>query len=81
MRIVTHDDIAKELPTRPRDRVLQTLHQSSSVGVIVDDLLARITPGHDMVDRALEFDAKSSRYYENLPNSPPVCPEVTKNLV
>ena len=64
--MVAHDDVADELPVVADDRLLETVDQPTSVGIIADDLLPRISPYHHVIDGALKFDPKSSWHVGSL---------------
>jgi hypothetical protein len=59
MEMIAHDDVAEELPVAADDRLLETVDQPTSVGIIADDLLPGVAPRHHVIDGTLKLDPKS----------------------
>jgi hypothetical protein len=65
---------------RPLPRAMtEVVDQALPVFSIVNDVLAAITPRHDVVNGAVKFDAKSSWHSRTVVGAVPVCNEKTKN--
>jgi hypothetical protein len=54
--VIGHQDKGEDLPPRPNHSALEILKKPRAVGVVPDDLLTSICSGHDMVNRAIEFE-------------------------
>ena len=52
--MIAHDDVAEELPVVADDRLLETVDQPTSVGIIADDLLPGVAPRHHVIDGTLK---------------------------
>ncbi len=59
MEMISHDDVAKQLPPAADDSLFKAGDQPPSVRIITDDLLACVAPRHDVIDGALKFDPQS----------------------
>jgi hypothetical protein len=57
--MIAHDDVAEELPVAADDRLLETVDQPTSVGIIADDLLPGVAPRHHVIDGTLKLAPKS----------------------
>jgi len=56
MEVVGHQHEAEQLPAEPPDRQSQSADKALVVGLVVEDLLARISPAHDLIDSARILD-------------------------
>ncbi len=59
VEMISHDDVAEQLPSAAHDSLLKAGDQPPSVRIITDDLLACVAPRHDVIDGALKFDPQS----------------------
>ncbi len=69
MEAIAHVHEAQNLPPRARDGAFEAIKQPSAVVIVLDDVLPGIAPSHEMIDRAHEFNAKSSWDGKRLPST------------
>jgi hypothetical protein len=56
IEMVTHHDIAQQLPAMAHNSVFESVKQPTSVRIIADDLLPGIAPCHHVINGTLELD-------------------------
>ena len=59
MKMITHDDVAEQLPVVADDRVLEAVDQPMAVPIVGDDLLPGIAPRHHVRDGTRKLNPKS----------------------
>ena len=57
VQMIGQDHEREDLPRRAVDAPRQLIHEPLAVVVVADDVLAAVSTGHDMVDRAGVLDA------------------------
>jgi len=67
MEVIGHQDEADDFPPGPGDLSGQQLLESSSIMVVLHDVLAGVAPRHDVVDGPLELASQSSRHRSTRP--------------
>jgi hypothetical protein len=79
MKVISHDDVTKQIPAMSDDGLLESVDQPASVRVIANDLLAAIPPRHNVINGALELDSQSSWHLGRLEAKKPAVKRKTKN--
>jgi hypothetical protein len=60
VEVIAQDDEPDQGPAGPDHGPLEVEEEPASIVVIMDDVLACVAAGHDMVDRVFEFDAEAA---------------------
>ena len=68
--MVTQDDERQQFPAAAQNRALQVAQEPGPVLVVVNDVLARVSAGHDVVNGTFEFETKSAGHGRVSPDSP-----------
>jgi len=73
MKVVRHQDVAEQFPAVPLHRRFEPIGKPLAVAVIAHNVLAPVSTGHDMIDRAAEFNAQRSGHGGKLPLPTALC--------
>jgi hypothetical protein len=60
MEVVAEHNEGQQFPVGATDSAPQILEEASPIIIVADDVLAGVAAGHDVVDRAFIFDARSA---------------------
>ena len=70
VEVVTQDDERQQFPVAAQNRALQVGQEPAPVIVVLDDVLARVSAGHDVVNGAFEFETKPAGHRRVSPDGP-----------
>ena len=70
VEVVTQDDERQQLPVAAQNRALQIHQEPGPVIVVLNDVLARVSAGHDVVDGTFEFETEPAGHGRVSSDSP-----------
>jgi hypothetical protein len=79
MKVISDDDVRQQIPAMADDELLESVDQPTPVPIVANDLLARITPRHHVIDGPFEFNSQSSWHGGRLEVRKPPVKLKTKN--
>jgi len=59
VQVIAHEDEGEQYPAAAQHRAPQVVEKPFTVLVVLNDLLAAVSPGHQVIDGPLEFDPQS----------------------
>jgi hypothetical protein len=79
MKVISDDDVRQQIPAMADDELLESVDQPTPVPIVANDLLARITPRHHVINGAFEFNSQSSWHDRSSEVGKPPVKRQTKN--